>query len=214
MNKQHSKVNEEPSSVTTVKSIDEIKTYMQERLRLAGGPEELLEQFKEIIPKAEAGEKLNEEEQKTLNKVGLMIGLDNQTPVGCVSSDIFEGLITNFNRDLGAEYDCQKPSEKALAQFTAIAYGKHLECSLALKRSTSIKSTSHEQNEYYILIGKELDRSSRRFLTGLQMLQQLKNPIPELNIKAKNAFISQNQQINSYEEPKQTKGQDEINSSK
>ena len=54
------------------------------------------------------------------------------------------------------------------------------------------------------VMGKELDRANRHYLTAIQTLRMLKQPPMQLNIRANTAVVGQNQivQANTNNEPK------------
>ena len=60
-----------------------------------------------------------------------------------------------------------------------------------------VEYLTHEKNGYYSLISKELDRAHRQYITTLTLLQQIKQPSIKVNVKTKNAYIAENQQINA-----------------
>ena len=62
-------------------------------------------------------------------------------------------------------------------------------------------SISSEKNGYLAILSKELDRAHRQLITALTTLRQIKNPPIEFNVKAKTAFVAQNQQINAINNP-------------
>jgi hypothetical protein len=47
------------------------------------------------------------------------------------------------------------------------------------------------------VIGRELDRANRQFISALTTLRQLKAPTPSINVIAKNAFMAGQQQFNN-----------------
>ena len=95
------------------------------------------------------------------------------------------------------EYKCQTASEKALAEVIAGAYVRILEYSTKFNCCARITSVSNDINTYYAMLSKEIDRAQRHFITALTTLKQIKAPKLDINVKAKNAFVSQNQQINA-----------------
>ena len=112
-------------------------------------------------------------------------------------SQRYRPFVVQFAQDIVAEYQCKTPSEKALAQSVAIAYGRILELSKSFNSSQHIEFLSSEKNGYYGMIAKELDRAHRQFASSLLVLKQMKSPTLEVNIRAKTAFIAQNQQVNA-----------------
>ena len=117
-------------------------------------------------------------------------------------SDTYKDFVTDFALDLAVEYDCKTPSERALAQLAAIAYTKVFDYSDQFKGVKSLKTTSHELNGYYSLLGKEIDRSNRHFLSYLMALRQTKEPKLKINVTAQTAFVAENQQVNINKDEK------------
>jgi hypothetical protein len=101
----------------------------------------------------------------------------------------------NFYRNLITEYDCKTVSEKTTAQLVANAYVRIMEYSRRMEYCRISKETTNEINGYWAIIGKELDRANRQYASALIILKQLKAPALQINVK--NAFIAENQQINS-----------------
>ena len=53
------------------------------------------------------------------------------------------------------------------------------------------------------MLSKEVDKAHRQLIMALTTLKQIKNPPVEFNVKAKTAFLAQNQQINAVNNPVQ-----------
>jgi hypothetical protein len=56
---------------------------------------------------------------------------------------------------------------------------------------------SSEINGYCAVMSKELDRANRHYLSALATLKQLKSPPFQIQVRTQNAFVAQNQQINT-----------------
>lgn len=175
---------------------------------IAGNPDLLIEEFKVALKKINAGKgkkkpatikKETERATAMMMKVEMAYGLENHFPLLQLSAKKHTPLIIEFAKKLTAEYDCKMPSERALVQVIVIAYAKILEFTERLSDNLNADDPwiSHEKNGLKSVLGKELDRANRRFITALAMLKQIKSPAIEINIKAKTAFVSQNQQINA-----------------
>jgi hypothetical protein len=80
----------------------------------------------------------------------------------------------------------------------ALNYWKILELT---KKYNSVmlawKTLTNERTKYLNMLWKELDRANRNYLFSLNNLIDIKKPQINLNIKTKNAFISNNQQFNN-----------------
>lgn len=102
------------------------------------------------------------------------------------------------------EYDCKTASEYALAELVASSYVRSLETSqelISCRDQINGIIGLREKTEYCSMLSKELDRANRQFTNAILTLKQLKTPSMTLNVKAKNAFVGQNQQFNTFNEP-------------
>ncbi len=134
-----------------------------------------------------------------------IIALDTHYLIAEVVGERYRPFAITFAKQLIEEYQCKTPSEKALAQNIAVSYVRSIELSNRATSMARTDSTSQEKNGYYGALSKELDRAQRQFTSSLLVLKQMKSPNLEVNIKAKNAFIAQNQQVNATS-PDQTAG--------
>ncbi|MFA5124754.1 MAG: hypothetical protein WC473_02935 [Patescibacteria group bacterium] len=155
---------------------------------------------KSIIPKIHIEGKnisdLSEEELELISRLNIDCGLDNDLSMVEAVEARYRGLVMNLRRGLIKEYNCSTYSEKALVDMIIGAYARNLTYSkklLCLKDSEYISS---EGNGMMGIASKEIDRANRHFLTALETLRQLKQPSMNINVKTKNAFISQNQEFN------------------
>ena len=91
-----------------------------------------------------------------------------------------------------------------MAERPPIHYGRMLSYSIMLSANSQTGSNpiTHERNGLYSAFGKEIERASRQYLATISTLKQLKNPPIEINVKAKTAFVGQNQQFNATQEIK------------
>jgi hypothetical protein len=126
-----------------------------------------------------------------------IIALDTHYLIAEVVGERYRPFVITFVKQLIEEYQCKTPSEKALAQNVAVSYVRSIELSNRATSMARADSTSQEKNGYYGALSKELDRAQRQFTSSLLVLKQMKSPNLEVNIKAKNAFIAQNQQVNA-----------------
>lgn len=96
------------------------------------------------------------------------------------------------------EYNCNTSLEKTLCEMIALNYWKILELT---KKYNSVmlawNTLTNERTKYLNMLSKELDRVNRVYLISLNNLIDIKKPKINLNIKTKNAFISNNQQFNN-----------------
>lgn len=163
-------------------------------------PKRILDALGKIIPEWRDQEKpskqLTEKFHELATEALPIIALDTHFFVAEIVSDRYRAFAITFAKQLIEEYQCTTASEKALAQNVAGTYARILETSKTMTISTRLDYLSHDRTAYYGMLSKELDRAQRQFASSLLILKQLKSPNLEVNIKAKNAFVSQNQQVN------------------
>ncbi|MCJ7793157.1 MAG: hypothetical protein MUP45_04275 [Candidatus Marinimicrobia bacterium] len=124
----------------------------------------------------------------------------------------YKGRVTEFATRLYQEYDCKTPAEKALAQTVVVAFERILQLTGAFNR---ILKKDDQTNDFFVILNKrlqilgmEIDRANRHFLTALQTLKQIKAPQLEVNVKTKTAFVAQNQQFNVGNKPAEEREED------
>lgn len=132
-----------------------------------------------------------------LRKALAAYGLDTHIPLLETVQPEYHPLITEFSRQLIEDYSCKTSAEKALAQIVASAYIGILNSSRRLNELSLQNPISKLHIEFYSVLSKELDRANRHFIAALTTLKLIKCPPIELNVTAKTAYVSQNQQINT-----------------
>ena len=118
-----------------------------------------------------------------------------------LDKDKYRTLAIELCNQLIAEYECKTSSEKMLAQTASWAYCRMIEYSYKLNGLTRQEYLSNEKNGYYSMLSKEVDRCARQYLTAINTLKHFKQPPVSVTFKAQNAFVAQNQQINSDKKP-------------
>ncbi|SRR5258708_1575424 len=110
----------------------------------------------------------------------------------------YKPMVFKFVRGLIEEYGLTTPSEKALAEIATNAHIRVLSVSARLNTfiwDTNTPTTA--KGMYMSVLSKELDRANRTYIAAISHLKQMKSPQLRVNIKTKNAFVAQNQQINA-----------------
>ena len=108
--------------------------------------------------------------------------------------------IVELANNLIEEYECETTLEKTLCEVIANSYGKVMSISRKLDSSLSFEYFWHERNGFISIMSKELDRANRSYLSAMNQLIEIKEPKTSINIKTKNAYIAQNQQINTNQD--------------
>jgi hypothetical protein len=194
-----------------------VKTYTREEaireikhvLAVPIDPDYLIDQFRnQILPRLngnkEEFEKAKVELMEMSRKLIVATGLNNHYHLAETIEEDNRPLILSLTQELIKEYDCKTVSEVSLAEMVAVHYGRVISYSKVLANNAQggSKPITTERNGLYSFLSKEIDRASRQYIVALTMLRQFKNPPIEINVKAKTAFVSQNQQINNTQEIK------------
>jgi hypothetical protein len=137
----------------------------------------------------------NKEKMDYLTKTLRTMGLDTKVQLAESVGNDYRSMAMDFADQLIAEYDCKTSSEKALAQVTANAFVRTLEYSNTMETCRD-KTVKLDLFGFYSIIGKELDRANRHFLSSLMTLRQMKLPAFKINVTANTAFVAENQQVN------------------
>jgi hypothetical protein len=114
------------------------------------------------------------------------------------SESVIRTTIVELTNNIIDEYSCDTTAEKSLCEIVANSYWKVMQLS---KKYTNVmiagEYLSDERTRYLAMLWKELDRANRHYFTSLNMLIEMKKPQMNINVKTKNAYFSQNQQINN-----------------
>lgn len=189
----------------TPMTADEVESKILSLVTYPYDPRHILTELGKLLPvylhgPAEEKEKSEESVNKHTQEALMALGTESHLPLAISVSERFRPFAIAFIRQLREEYSCTTVSEKALGDATVNAYIRVLEFSSIVHRMTTDKYTSGDQNGFYGIASKELDRAHRQFVTALTLLKQFKNPPVDITVKAKAAFIAQNQQINATTE--------------
>lgn len=201
--------------VTDKKEIISVKTYSKEDARkfitksltTITDPQYNLKNFaNKHLDKALSGRISKEQQVELLEDAGKLchaLGVETGYPLMESVQEINHGLAIEIKRNLEKEFDCQNYSEKMLVDLITNAYITKL--SLSYKMATSQNNLGHDHDSYRNYLSKELDRSHRQFLSGLETLKFMKQPSLRVNIKTNTAFIAENQQFNNKSQNNESK---------
>jgi hypothetical protein len=150
------------------------------------------------MDKTKGGQKkeVKKEVNQLIQQALFLTNLDNQILLAETVSKSFKPYAIELTRQIMQEYKCETTSEKALAQVIANAHARVLQYSRALNGVLQLTYVSMENVAYYGLLSKCLDRAQRDFITALTTLKQVKSPGININIRADQALVAQNQQLN------------------
>lgn len=207
-NKKPTKPTQASNKLIAKRSADEVRKLLT-NFQAEIGPANLLKKTAELwteyenapseAKKLEIEAKLN----KKLEHASAIVALDNHMLIAEVlDKDKYRTLVIELCNQLITEYECKTSSEKMLAQTAAWAYCRMLEYSYKLNGLTRLEYLSNEKNGFYSMLSKEVDRCARQYLSAINTLKHFKQPPVTVTFKAQNAFVAQNQQINSDKNPK------------
>ena len=127
---------------------------------------------------------------------------DNGVLLAACTSQTSRTFAIDLMRKIQREYLCEKSSEKATAEMAAASYVRALDVQRVFNNFLSKESYGDLSIKVISVLGKELDRANRHYLTAIQTLRSLKQPPMQLNIKATTAVVGQNQIVQANNETK------------
>lgn len=160
---------------------------------------------KGMIPKIISRESLSPEEIKIATQFSVAHSLKTGHALIDSVFERYRGLAIQMKSELETEFDCKKPSEKALVDQSVNCYIRKLAFSARLQDGQNFQNFSKERNGYFDFLSREIDRAHRQFLSSLEMLRLMKQPAMKVNVKTQNAFIADKQQFNNNVENNESK---------
>jgi len=194
---QEKELAEWQEKLKTGEAIKETKDRLLRWVEIPCDPQSRLKKIaKDIMPRVDIkDEQLNKEDAEKIGEAIIDLGFENGLSMIEGVTERYRGLMINFRRGLIKEYDCQTISEKALVDMVVSAYARVLTYSNKFLCLKDPEYLSNERSTFLSVLSKEIDRANRHFLAALETLKQFKQPEFSLNIRTKNAFIAQNQNL-------------------
>ena len=187
--------------------VTDAKDFIIHSTKASSDPNENLARFAQTyLADAYKGTLDKKTEEGMLKSIGeLSMTFSQETGyvlMNSLASD-YHGLAFQMKKDLQQEFNCIKPSEKALVDIIVNAYVRKLTYSNKMERNQ--KYLGSEQDGYRNYLSKELDRAHRQFLSALETLKAIQQPAMNVNIKTNTAFVGENQQFNTKVENNEAK---------
>ncbi len=181
---------------------EDAKALLLQNSKVKGDLGDALERCSEIFSRPKSkGRRDKDEEQRELQEPALsaMFALEVETHVALMDSfnEKYRGMAKELCAQIIRENNCSTHMEKMLAETIAGSFVRYIDSSKRYNSYVPGDSTSSEQNHLLAVMSKQIDRAHRQFLSSFAMLRQIKQPQLEVNIRAKNAFVAGNQQINA-----------------
>ena len=180
------KTDENDEEIITLKAIT----------RFFYGSENIQEKHYEIVKRiVDKGIDIGEDDS-AIQKAMMLHGLETHAPIVHALDSPYWGFALKLVDQLVKEYDCKTASEKATAQMAAVSHAKALQYEKKLRDCLGIEWHSNEKNGYFAMISKEVDRSTRQYMSAITILRQMKAPTINISVKDNTAFVAKNQQVN------------------
>lgn len=181
---------------------EKVKKIVLESAVFEGNPDVLFDEIGKLLEKVSEAKGAKEKElgNKVVEKAitaFTALGLETHYPLSNTVSKDYKPMVIEVANGLIEEYDCRTTSEKMLAEMVAGTYVGYLECCRNYFYVYKLEYLSSEKNGYFGTLSKHMDRLQRQYVASLTALRQIKSPQLKVNVKAKTAFVSQNQQVNA-----------------
>lgn len=183
--------NSQSKELTQARTLDEIKENLG-KSKTGIDPDYVLEEADREITNKKVGPLALSPESKVF-KAMTLLEFDNGMLMTTAVSEQYKTFGIDLMRNIQKEYNCQTQSEKATAELVAVNYIRTLEVQRRINNYLELGTISDTGVRFLDIMGKELDRANRHYLTAIQALKAMKQPQLELNIKANTAVIGQNQ---------------------
>lgn len=144
--------------------------------------------------------KASETASDNMNILSLAYSLESGHALLESVEDRYRSFALEMKKGLEQEFACEKPSERMLIDQIVSAHLRKLEYTRLMVIHREQKWLSQEKAAFLNFYSKETDRAHRQFISALETLKAIKQPPINVNVKAQNAFVSQNQQFNNHSE--------------
>lgn len=188
---------------------EEAKSIVLDIFREQSDPEEIFKEIaRNLLPQLISGTPKESERAKEWifgrsEEAVMTMGLTHHYHLIGTVDKSYAALVLSMVRQIEKEYDCKTAIEKMLAEQITMAHIKVVAHSAVYQDWLGIvgkQGTGIEAHELEAL-SRQIDRAQRQFLSSLTALRQLKQPQMEVKIVARNAFVAQNQQVNTVPRP-------------
>ncbi len=195
------------SGVEKKYGVADAKDFIISSTKAISDPDENLARFAEkYLPVVHTGkydQKTKEGMHKSIEELSATFSLDTGYILMRSVDGNYHGLASQMKRDLQGEFDCKKPSEKALVDIIVNAYVRKLVYSNKMENNQKYVGAQYDGYRNYL--SKELDRAHRQFLSALETLKAIQQPAMNVSIKTNTAFVGENQQFNTKVENNEAK---------
>lgn len=188
---------------------DDLHLILRDQSRLTASPDTVLNKMTDILNQYEGAteekkDELNTKHREISSQALAVFNLDNHLLLASsTTSEEYRTFAIEFANQIIKNYECKTPVEKSLAHTISSAYIRMMEYSALLSRVKNMEYITDAKIRYYGMLGKEIDRANRQYLSALSALSQIKSPKLAVTVKTQAAFVANNQQINATPEKPQ-----------
>lgn len=152
------------------------------------------------LPSILLGNEVPEAASANMNILSLAHSLESGHALLESVDDRYKPFALEIKKSLEQEFACEKPSERMLVDQIVNAHLRKLEYTRLMVKYREQEWLSQEKVAVLNFYSKEADRAHRQFISALETLKAIKQPPINVNVKAQNAFVAQNQQFNNHSE--------------
>ncbi len=120
---------------------------------------------------------------------------DNGALMSAGFKDQYKSLLIDLSKQIQKEYGCTTKSQKALVEIMTSAYGRTLQIQYMMNDYFNKGTITEIGIKYLDFLSKELDRANRHYVTSLQALIALKQPLMNITVNTQSANIANSQLI-------------------
>lgn len=187
----------QPSSLPAPQLSDEqIRDIVLRGMVLSDDPKQLFPLVYEQAIKDGKKGTVKGEHSELAEKAVFALGFENDYTLTETIDEKYRPMAIELRRQLIRDFNCRTYAEKVLVDSIVGGYMRTLRCARVFNNCTHREFLSEVNNAYMANASKEMDRAQRQLTTAYQLLVQLKRPPLKVQVKAKTAFVAQNQQLN------------------
>lgn len=190
-----------PTSTPSL-SQEEMRSWLARGMAMIDDPRRLIPQIYDQMKEHEGPVK--DKDQGLIEKGLLALGFENDYSLIETIDEKYRPMAVELRRQLIKDFDCKTYSEKVLVDTVTSGYMRHLRSAKVYNNILAKGTLDKLGCDILSTMGKEMDRAQRQLMTALQTLVNLKRPPLKVQVKAQNAFVAQNQQLNVQPQPKPT----------
>jgi hypothetical protein len=138
--------------------------------------------------------------KKLIEELAILYGLENGIWAANLAREKYYSSLARMRSDVVKDFNCRTSLELMLADRIVAHYWRAMKNDTIINFLTEDENSKYSFNQQKINILNELHRgvefADRQLVAKIILLKELKQPQLNIKVTTKNAFVSQNQQIN------------------